>query len=66
MDLMIIVNGFVGLLTAACLGFLAYGAWLCLRHAARSDGVRNQASAVPDTDPYPLEERVHRVPLAHE
>ncbi|MCL4798251.1 MAG: hypothetical protein KJ025_01610 [Burkholderiales bacterium] len=30
---MIIIDGLFVLLAAACLGFLAYGGWHCVRHA---------------------------------
>lgn len=65
MDLTTLLSGLFGLLTAACLGFLAYGAWICLRHAARTDGVQNEdGGGVADTVSAPNERRTIRTPLA--
>lgn len=44
MDLTTLIDALVALLAAGSLGFLAYGGWLCVRHAARLDDATRHAS----------------------
>lgn len=66
MELTTIINGSFGLLTAACLGFMAYGGWICLCHAIRADEWKDQAGAAPDTESVSIARLTHRAPLTHE
>ena len=43
MDLATVLDALVTLLAAGSLGFLAYGGWLCVRHATRLDGSSDPA-----------------------
>lgn len=45
MDLTSILDALVVLLAAGSLGFLAYGGWLCVRHATKLDDATQH---VPD------------------
>ena len=60
MDLATILDALAALLGAGSLGFLAYGGWLCMRHAARLDDSKDVAGHAPGTQPVPDPEHVAR------
>ena len=54
MDLTTILDALAVLLGAGSLGFLAYGGWLCVRHANRLDDATQH---VPDGESLSKQER---------